>query len=649
MTRIVVFSGGRGTRYMQEALSGVDCEVTFLINGYDSGLSTGRIRWAFDGMLGPSDFRKCIVTALAHGDSASRATGRLLENRQVTGEIVAGYRDRGPDSIMDALATVHPELAIGTLMPMLVWLRRFLESEPVTGCTLALDDMPLGNALLAGAYLEHGADFNSALGAMQAALIANPKVSICNVTRGDDLWLAARTDTHLTVDEGSIVGEHPPGPITELLLLPRATAERLWERYAPWAHIDHDAEELITRTKRIPEISPEAARAIQCADLIVYGSGTQHSSILPSFLTRGLCSAIAANNDGTKLLFINGTRDFDFHASEGPQELLDKARTYLTAEGQPFSSLVSGVYAATLDWDPDHEQTRERTLDTDGIPLTNAAHSVLDATDAYGGFAAALGQALGHVIAPSKTVVSVIVPVLNEIGTLPLLLKQMETLTQVRGLAVERVFVDGGSTDGSWELIRDTSWVASFQADGRKGRAACIFEGLLRSRGERVCIFHADLEYELRDIANLVGVGLAYPEALVFGSRSHGAASERDLHRMYAGRNVLYWTSRLGAIAVAALLSLRLGRMIGDPFCGLFAGRREVMRGCLDARGGIDSNVRMMLRARREGYQLVEVGVGFCPRTREAGKKTTVGDGLRAIASAVLPIRGSAARKSTEP
>lgn len=645
MTRIVVFSGGRGTGYMQEALAGVDCEVTFLINGYDSGLSTGRIRWAFDGMLGPSDFRKCIATALAQGSPASQETGRLLENRTLMPTLVAAHRDQGPDAIVNILAEAHPALDIGTLVPLLSWLRTFCESEPVTSGSLALDDMALGNALFAGVYLEQGSDFNRALDAMQAVFIADPNVTMCNVTTGEDLWLAARTDTHLTVDEGAIVSGGPPGPITELLLLPRETAKSLWPLYRDWAPLDADAERLIDDTRRAPELSAEAARAIKAADLIVYGSGTQHSSILPSFLTCGLCSAVAANDGATKLLFINGTRDLDFHESEGPQELLDKARRFLTAEGQPFSALVTGIYAATLDWSEDHAPAASAAnLATYGVQLTNASRSVLSATDAYGGFAAALGQAIGHSIAPSSTVLSVIVPVLNEIETLPALLREMETLTQVQGLSVERVFVDGGSTDGSWELIKATSWVSGFQADGRKGRAACIWEGLLRSRGERVCVFHADLEYELADIAHLVGVSMAYPDALVFGSRSHGAGSERDLRRMYEGRRVLYWTSRLGAISVAGLLSLRLGRMIGDPFCGLFAGRREMLVSCLDGSGGIDSNVRLLLRAKGQGYQLVEAGVSFSPRTREAGKKTTVRDGLRAMASAVLPIGSRAAK-----
>lgn len=639
MTKIVVFSGGRGTRYMQEALSGVDCEVTFLVNGYDSGLSTGRIRWAFDGMLGPSDFRKCITTALAQGSLWSPATGRLLEDREVTAELAAAYAARGSGAIVETLAKTQPGLDIGTFVPMLSWLTAFLDSAPVAGGLLDLQDMPLGNALFAGAFVEQSSDFNAALVGMRGAFLAASSVAVCDVTKGEDLWLAARTSTHLCVDEGAIVSGRPPGRITELMLLPRGVTRQLWESHGMWAPLDPETERLLDASKTRPELSPEARRAMSEADLIVYGSGTQHSSILPSFLTRGLSSAIAANRKARKLLFVNGTRDLDFHTSEGPQDLLDKSRALLVGdEDLPFASLVTGIYAATLDWDGADGSSSRAVLEAEGIPVTNAARPVLNATDAYSGFAAALAQEMGHVIAPSSTVVSVVVPVLNEIDTLPELLDQLETLTHMQGLSVERVLVDGGSTDGSWELIQACPWVAGYRADGRAGRAACILEGVRRSRGERVCVYHADLEYQPSDIAHLVGVGLAYPEGMILGSRNHGAGSERNLRRMYGDRRFLFWTARLGGILVGALLSLRLGRILSDPLCGLFTACRDVLLRCLDGSGGIDANVRMLVRASHQELQIVEAGVSFSPRTREAGKKTSVRDGLRALVSAIMPV-----------
>ena len=51
--KLVIFSGGRGTTSIVEALLRHDQTlVTSIVNAYDDGLSTGRIRGFVEGMLG---------------------------------------------------------------------------------------------------------------------------------------------------------------------------------------------------------------------------------------------------------------------------------------------------------------------------------------------------------------------------------------------------------------------------------------------------------------------------------------------------------------------------------------------------------------------------------------------------------------------
>jgi 2-phospho-L-lactate transferase/gluconeogenesis factor (CofD/UPF0052 family) len=80
---IVVFSGGRGTKSIQEALSGLkNVGVTYLINGYDSGLSTGEVRKAVPGLLGPSDFRKAFTNLAAWSNNLGHMEiAKILEYR----------------------------------------------------------------------------------------------------------------------------------------------------------------------------------------------------------------------------------------------------------------------------------------------------------------------------------------------------------------------------------------------------------------------------------------------------------------------------------------------------------------------------------------------------------------------------------------
>src|SRR6202040_4192926 len=58
---VVLFSGGSGTQSITEAfLKHPQIALTILINAYDDGHSTGRLRRFIPGMLGPSDVRKNI-------------------------------------------------------------------------------------------------------------------------------------------------------------------------------------------------------------------------------------------------------------------------------------------------------------------------------------------------------------------------------------------------------------------------------------------------------------------------------------------------------------------------------------------------------------------------------------------------------------
>ena len=61
-----MFSGGRGTESLTEAfVSHPQIDLFLLVNAYDDGLSTGRLRRFIPGLLGPSDFRKNIVPSIA--------------------------------------------------------------------------------------------------------------------------------------------------------------------------------------------------------------------------------------------------------------------------------------------------------------------------------------------------------------------------------------------------------------------------------------------------------------------------------------------------------------------------------------------------------------------------------------------------------
>lgn len=119
---------------------------------------------------------------------------------------------------------------------------------------------------------------------------------------------------------------------------------------------------------------------------------------------------------------------------------------------------------------------------------------------------------------------SVIVPTLNEEGTLPELL---ENLGQQRGIAFELIIVDGGSRDDTRSLA--ASAVTDFhlvQVDSPAGRGTQFNAGVRWARGEWLLFLHADSRF-------------ADPTALARGVGHLIAESERLSGPLIAGRFAL--------------------------------------------------------------------------------------------------------------
>src|ERR1700749_3203855 len=80
--RIALFCGGRGSAPLIRApLRRPRVQITFLVNGYDDGLSTGALRSFIPGMLGPSDFRKNLSYLFGNYSQAQYALKSLMEYR----------------------------------------------------------------------------------------------------------------------------------------------------------------------------------------------------------------------------------------------------------------------------------------------------------------------------------------------------------------------------------------------------------------------------------------------------------------------------------------------------------------------------------------------------------------------------------------
>ena len=103
--------------------------------------------------------------------------------------------------------------------------------------------------------------------------------------------------------------------------------------------------------------------------------------------------------------------------------------------------------------------------------------------------------------------ISVIIPVFNEIGSLPELMDQLRKILHIYK-KWEILFVDDGSTDGSTKFLNDLSRkdenVTLIQFHRNYGKSAALAEGFKLAKGEYLITMDADLQDDPAEIPNLM-------------------------------------------------------------------------------------------------------------------------------------------------
>jgi glycosyltransferase involved in cell wall biosynthesis len=103
---------------------------------------------------------------------------------------------------------------------------------------------------------------------------------------------------------------------------------------------------------------------------------------------------------------------------------------------------------------------------------------------------------------------SIIVPVLNEKRSLSQLVKEIVTVCDEQEIEFELIFIDDGSTDGSWnqidELSKSEQRVSGIRFRRNFGKAAALTAGMRAATGDRILMMDADLQDDPVEIPNFL-------------------------------------------------------------------------------------------------------------------------------------------------
>lgn len=297
--KVVLFCGGRGSSSLiKELVKDNDIELTLIVNAYDDGLSTGEIRRLVPGMLGPSDFRKNLGHLLVPASEGHLVFSEILEHRISTNAtLFQSTLDRLKPNTKHVMAKalIETDVHLCTLFSILPRSKReailsltnsFLtevlekDSNIEFNDLLKFQDFAAGNILLAGAYIQSGRNFSKANDLVCS--LFDIRAQILNVS-DDNRMLVGLTNLGEFIDnEADIVAGQFSGIMEEVFLLSEKLTQSDLEKLRK-IHEVHQKRNFIASFESIPPLNPRVKEVLDSADAIVYGPGTQHSSLFPTY------------------------------------------------------------------------------------------------------------------------------------------------------------------------------------------------------------------------------------------------------------------------------------------------------------------------------------------------------------------------------
>jgi hypothetical protein len=450
----------------------------------------------------------------------------------------------------------------------------FLDYADACGRAFDFRDCAIGNLLFAGAFLSQGHNFNAAADVM-SRLVSSQAVLV-NVSNGENrILVALKENGELLRHEVEIVGRQSASPIRKLFFLTEQIGDeelaeinqcKVIEKYK-W---------LAQRQSR-PILSEEARRFLHDAYIIIYGPGTQHSSLLPSYMIAA--SALKASRAAIKAMVVNLSPDHDIQGLRA-SDLADRA---LACIGDPDNS----------------QRTITHILLNNSRPIEGVLRlqpGLLGTYSAYKGAAVVRGEFENRVSPELHNGRAVVAKILNlwERGGASDENPSLEIFYDLSqrpaaGASLIEEFLELGWSDTFRRVVLrvrgDTPalpvlpphlGIEQWRSDELFPEVAVTAHWLRAGGSDYLATITGDGEYRLRDIVFGVRVLEQSSFGTVFGSRTQSRRQfNSSLLAAYGERGFAYRASFTGAFLLSILFAVRFGMIFSDPISGFRIYRRS--------------------------------------------------------------------------
>lgn len=623
---ITFFSGGSGNKEILELLNkNKNLNINVITNCYDDGKSTGRLRYLIPGMLGPSDIRKNISNLLDSDNENQNLLKNIIEfrfkkikfNKNIFKELLKNI----------FFKNLINQVPIKTYNQIIYYMN--IASKFFAKYNKYENDISFGNILFAGIYLKEK-KFNSSIEIFNKIFLE--KIQVYNVTNGQNLFLYALRENGEILSEGEMV-ENKGEKIKDIFLMSKKINIKLTE------------ESDLLKKQIFPKINNTIIKLIERSDLIIYGPGTQYSSLFPSYLTKQLYKTVSKSK-AKKVFVSNIFFDNDIY-NESVNSIIKKYYFYFSQKRKikiNKTKLVDQFFVNKYDEDDVNNLNKKNYLKILGN-LSDLNITFIDWEKQNGKHYPGILIKESFKLLKNKNIktannlytISILIPAFNEEKKIEKVLKNLKNLNLEKyHLSKEILVIDGNSSDRTMDIIKKFDFCKIYKMS-ESGKGLALKYGIKKAKGDLICFFPADGEYDVEDIKKVIEPILYSNSQVVFGSRLIKCLDlSAQIKKIYKNNYFSYLVSKYGGILLSTFLLLFYNRYISDPLTSIKAFKADTIKKYNLNSKSFDLEIELIVKILNNKKYILEIPVKYFPRFKSEGKKITILDGLKCLVKIIF-------------
>ncbi len=212
---------------------------------------------------------------------------------------------------------------------------------------------------------------------------------------------------------------------------------------------------------------------------------------------------------------------------------------------------------------------------------------------------------------------SIIIPIHNEVNSIPILLKDLEHYTKE---GHEIIIIDDGSDDGGTEILKKSNLIKLIIIDSNKGKGNAIKMGLRSVNNNKVLLFDGDMEISPTEISKLMILDSINNINFVMGCR-------------FKSLNPLKSNFDWGNFMFTSFFNILFGLQHKDILCCAKAFYLNDINKYKIVSNGFDIDVELsaLLSFINKQKKIIHILIDYKRRTILEGKKLKVFDGWKIL------------------